>query len=77
MLAAGIVACSALMAEGAADNRGSVLAATAGHASPAAVVLAPAAANCDMMTGRLGDAVIRRLGPRAVLLAGTLAAAAG
>lgn len=78
VLAAGILAASSLMVEGAADNWGSMLARDAGHAPLAAAALAPAAANCGMMLGRLvGDAAVSRLGIPAVLTTAVAVAAVG
>jgi hypothetical protein len=75
--AAGIIACCSLSVEGAADNWSSALAGAGGRASLAVAALAPAAANCGMLLGRLGgDAAVRRFGSQAVLVAAVLLVAA-
>lgn len=78
VLAVGLVAAVSLMAEGAADNWGSVFVRTALHGSLALAPLAPAGANGGMLASRLiGDTVIGRYGPRVVLPAAAGAAGAG
>lgn len=78
LLAVGLVAAVSLMAEGAADNWGSVFVRTALHGSLAVAPLAPAGASGGMLASRLvGDNVIGRYGPRAVLPAAAGAAGAG
>ena len=78
LLAAGLVAAVSLMAEGAADNWGSVFVHTALHGSLALAPLAPAGASGGMLASRLmGDTIIGRYGPRAVLPAAAGAAGAG
>ncbi len=78
LLGAGLIAAVSLMAEGAADNWGSVFVRTVLHGSLAVAPLAPAGANGGMMAGRLaGDSFISRFGRQAVLPAAAGAAGAG
>lgn len=55
LLGAGLIAAVSLMAEGAADNWGSVFVRTVLHGSLAVAPLAPAGANGGMMAGRLPE----------------------